>query len=130
MSKPTVHAKSSARKYGGKWEDYIAIHDLMDSSKGAFADNRHRFLTHNAWFIQPNGVLETVFGKILVNSDGREVDVRTIGEQHIMEDFGFIPTVQDWGESVPIQGWMNGRGLPPSLRSSRKLSSEAEAVSD
>lgn len=130
MSKPVIHAKSSARKYGGEWRDYIGIHDLMDSSKGAVADNRHRFLTHNAWFIQPDGVLERIFGKVIQNSEGKDVIVRDIGEQHILEDFGFIPTVQDWAEAVPIQAWMNGVGAPPSLRAARKLSKETEAISD
>lgn len=50
MAKPIVHAASSARRYGGVPEDYLELHDLMDSSKSAFPDNRHRALTHNSWF--------------------------------------------------------------------------------
>jgi hypothetical protein len=42
MSKPYYHALSSAKKYGGEWQDYMEIHELMDSSKAAFPDNRHR----------------------------------------------------------------------------------------
>ena len=42
MSKPWIHALSSSRKYGGKPEDYIEIHNLMDSSKSCMGDNRHR----------------------------------------------------------------------------------------
>lgn len=60
MAKPLVHAESSARRYGGIPEDYIELHDFMDSSKASFPDNRHRALTHNAWFI--GTVLERVFG--------------------------------------------------------------------
>lgn len=58
MSKPMVHAESSVRKWGGKPEDYMPIHNLMDSSKGTIADSRHRALTHNTWFIGPDGPLE------------------------------------------------------------------------
>ena len=60
MAKPIFHAESSARRFGGTPEDYLPIHDLMDSSKGAVADNRHRALTHNAWFL--SNIIERVFG--------------------------------------------------------------------
>lgn len=45
MSKPFIHAISSAKKFGGKWTDYIEIHELIDSSKSVLSDNRHRALT-------------------------------------------------------------------------------------
>lgn len=86
MSKPWIHACSSARKFGGKPEDYLDIHQLMDSSKGAMPDNRHRALTHNSWFLST--ILERIFGVNIKNSDNRDVSVRDIGEQHILEDFG------------------------------------------
>ena len=117
MSKPIVHANSSARRWGGSAEDYLPLHQLMDSSKGTFADNRHRALTHNSWFIAPNGPLELIFGVTITNSEGRKVSVRDIGEQHILEDFGnkFIPSVQDYLQHMQMQDWMNnGRALPPS----------------
>lgn len=87
----------------------------MDSTKGAFADNRHRAITHNAWYIAPNGPLELCFGVTLENSDGRQVPVRSVAEQHILEDFGgFIPTLQDFLMAMEYQPWMNGVGEPPS----------------
>lgn len=129
MSKPYIHALSSAKKFGGTPEDYIEIHSFMDSSKGAMADNRHRALTHNAWFLVT--VLERVrFANSYVaninqltfptitNSDGKRVSVRDVGEQHILEDFKgkFIPTAQDYLAEMEFHGWMqNGRGLPPSF---------------
>ena len=42
MAHPIEHAKSSARRFGGKPEDYQAIHDFFDESKGQVADFRHR----------------------------------------------------------------------------------------
>jgi len=115
MSKPYIHALSSARRFGGAPEDYIEIHNLMDSSKGAIADNRHRALTHTSWFLSV--ILEKVFGVTITNSAGRVVSVRDVGEQHVLEDFGgrFIPTAQDFLESMEFLDWMqNGRGSPPS----------------
>ena len=31
-----------------------------------------------------------------MNSDNKKVPVKTIGEQHIIEDCGYIPSVSDW----------------------------------
>lgn len=114
MSKPYLHACSSARKFGGQPADYMDIHNLMDSSKAAMADNRHRALTHNTWFV--NVILERIFGSTLINSDGGAVSVRDVAEQHILEDYGgrFIPTAQDFLQDIPYQNWMGGKGLPPS----------------
>lgn len=134
MSKPWIHARSSAKKFGGKPEDYIEIHNFMDSSKGCIGDNRHRALTHNSWFISAGGPLERIFGVNIANSVGKLVSVRDIGEQHILEDFGmrFIPTPQDYLQEMEARFWMsNGKDdYPPSFgkiakskrsRSSRKI---------
>jgi hypothetical protein len=121
MSKPWIHAVSSARRFGGVPEDYLAIHNHMDATKSAFADNRHRAITHNAWYIGPDGPLESVFGVTVTNSDGKQVSVRTIAEQHVMEDFGgFIPTLQDFLCEIEYKPWMNGQGDPPSRAKSMK----------
>lgn len=115
MSKPYIHAVSSAKRFGGVPEDYLKIHNLMDSSKATIADPRHRCLTHNSWFI--GHVLEVVFGTTLINSDGKTISVRDVGEQHCLEDFGgrFIPTPQDYLENLPVSPWMlAGKGQPPS----------------
>lgn len=116
MSKPYIHALASAKRHGGTPEDYIDIHNLMDSSKAAMADNRHRALTHNAWFI--GTILEKVFGVTRTNSAGRVYSVRSIGEEHVLEDFKhkFIPSAQDYLSEIPYAPWMQngGKGLPPS----------------
>ncbi len=115
MAKPWVHAVSSARRFGGDAEDYLEIHNHLDATKSAFADNRHRAITHNAWYIGPGGPLEIAFGVTVTNSDGKRISVRTIAEQHIMEDFGgFIPTLQDFLCEMEYKPWMNGQGEPPS----------------
>jgi len=114
MAKPWIHAESSARRYGGIPEDYIEIHNLMDSSKASFSDVRHRALTHNAWFV--GFILEKIFGTVIVNSDGKKISVRDIGEQHVTEDFGlrFLPTAQDYLEELEMKEWMiAGKGEPP-----------------
>jgi len=49
MAKSDKHAESSAKQYGGSSEDYLEIHEMMDSSKSAHADNRHRVIFHSAF---------------------------------------------------------------------------------
>lgn len=116
MSKPWIHAESSARRFGGAPEDYLEIHNLMDSSKATIADCRHRALTHNSWFI--GFILEKIFGTVITNSAGRKVSVRDIGEQHVLEDNGnrFIPSAQDYLQEIEFKEWMlKGSGAPPSF---------------
>ena len=110
--KPYLHAKSSVKKFGGKIEDYINIHDTMDSTKALIADCRHRAIFHTAFGCI---LIERIFGHNITNSDGKLVSTRDIAEQHILEDYhGFIPTLQDFLEGLPVQDWMvNGTGEKP-----------------
>ena len=48
MAHPLKHAESSARKFGGRAEDYLPIHNWFDESKAFLADFRHRALRHHA----------------------------------------------------------------------------------
>lgn len=107
MAHPYHHALNSARKYGGTPEDYIEIHRWFDGSKEHIADFRHRALRHHTEGIF---MAERIFGLTLTNSDGRIVPVRYIGEQHVQEDLGRIPTVADWLERIEPARWMLGRG--------------------
>lgn len=110
---PFIHAQLSVKRFGGVIDDYLDIHELMDSSKAAFPNNGHRVLTHNSWFVVT--VLPKVFGHQRKNSDGRIYNVKDIGEYHILEDFKmrFIPSVQDYLEHLNIQPWMNNGGDVP-----------------
>jgi hypothetical protein len=107
MAHPYHHAISSARKWGGEPEDYQKIHDWFDESKAHMADFRHRALRHHTEGIF---MAEKIFGVTIVNSAGRVVPVRYIGEQHVKEDLGRIPTVADWLSNIKTEGWMLGRG--------------------
>ena len=73
MAHPPQHAQSSARKFGGRAEDYIAIHNWFDASKAFLADFRHRALRHHS-----EGVFlcEQIFGITIRNSEGKQVPVR------------------------------------------------------
>lgn len=104
------HAESSARKFGGRPDDYLALHAWFDATKQHLALPGHRALRHHASGIWES---EQVFGATITNSAGRIVPVRFIGEQHVREDCRCIPTVSDWLKNLPIESWMvNGAILP------------------
>jgi hypothetical protein len=83
-------------------------------------DFRHRALRHHA-----QGIFECerVFGHAIRNSAGRMIPVRWIGEQHVMEDCGRIPTIQDWFRHIRPERWM---GEPPVKLETALLSVEKD----
>lgn len=106
---PVKHAMNSAAKFGGFWGNYIHIHDWFDATKQHTGDWTHRALRHHS-----QGVQQAIkkFGHavtIVVDSDPdniRCVPVKSIAEQHIIEDCGFIPTVKDWLSCIQPKPWM------------------------
>lgn len=103
--KPFDHARHSVKKWGGKPEDYLPIHDFIDCSKAAHPDMRHRAILHNALGCF---IVERVFGHNLTNSEGRLVSTRDVAEQHILDDMGFIPTISDYLKDMPMYDWLGG----------------------
>ena len=108
MAHPLEHAQSSAKRFGGTPEDYLAIHRWFDESKAFFPDFRHRALRHHAEGIF---LCERIFGAVITNSEGTLVPVRYIGEQHVKEDLGCVPTAQDWLVQIRPVRWMYGQRL-------------------
>ena len=107
MANPEIHAKSSVKRWGGKIEDYIGIHELLDSPKETMNNNTSRMLTHNVWFCYK--IIPKIFGYNITNSDGKSVETIDIAMLHVAEDFRmkFVPTVQDYLKHLQIQPWMN-----------------------
>ncbi len=85
-----------------------ALVHIIDESKAFLGDFRHRALRHHAEGIF---LAEKLFGVAIVNSDGNQVPVRYVGEQHVREDLGRIPTAQDWLLQIKPQRWMYGQRL-------------------
>lgn len=116
--KPLLHSKSSVKKYGGSIEDYMPIHDFMDSTKSAMADVRHRAVLHSAFGIF---IVEKVFGTHFKNSQGKDVSVRDVAEDHIIEDLGFIPSLENYMQNMQLQPWMSGTMRNQRNKSYKKL---------
>lgn len=138
--KPLKHAIISTKKFGGIPEDYLEIHTWFDHSKAHIADVRHRMLLHNSFGIW---LCESVFGDIIqksdgsfvrtsyiTNSDGKKIPVRDIGEQHVLDDLGTIPSVDKCFRNMPMDNWMGGpiRGLK--IKKITKVPMTPKAVSD
>lgn len=104
--KPWLHAKVSVKKWGGKEEDYMPIHDFLDSSKACHADMRHRAILHSSFGCF---IAERVFGTNITNSDGKLVSVRDVAEQHIIDDMGKIPNVSEYLDGMPLYDWLGGK---------------------
>lgn len=115
MAHPFNHSISSAKRWGGVPADYQAIHDWFDGTKEHYANWRHRALRHHSLGIYE---AEQRFGTTITVSTGKQVPVRLVGEQHVIEDLGWIPTVADWlralGDPTHIKPWMT-RGVDKSV---------------
>jgi hypothetical protein len=81
----------AARRYGGTPEDYLDIESWMDFTKSQIADCRHRLFLHNAWGIF---LAERILGVTVARaSDGKVLPLRPLLEDHVVQDFGKIPTL-------------------------------------
>ena len=98
MAHPLQHAKSSVRKFGGTVEDYIDIHNWFDQTKSWVGSSYHRMFRHHS-----EGIFECEkkCGMSFVNSDGKTVYTRYVGEQHVKEDcYNHIPSAREWVQAI------------------------------
>jgi hypothetical protein len=121
MAHPYHHSLSSVKQWGGTVADYQRIHDWFDESKKIIADFWHRALRHHAEGIF---MAETIFGSTITLSTGRIIPTRWIGEQHVREDLGFIPSFADWVKAIRPMPWM---GRAQRLEVSLQISNQPAA---
>jgi len=114
MANSWIHAQATARHFkAGKPEDFIDIHQWIDSFKSSVADVRHRAFLHNSqgpFMAQDKfGYVRTVEKWPLGSGKMIEIPVREIAESHIIEDLGWIPSPADWVSCMPCAVWMGGK---------------------
>jgi len=98
MAHPLLHARSSVKKFGGKVEDYIHLHNWMDETKAWVGHSYHRMFRHHSEGIFE---MEKIFGQSFINSDDKVVYTRYVGEQHVKEDcFDYIPSAREWIQAI------------------------------
>ncbi|MBD2019049.1 hypothetical protein H6F43_02460 [Leptolyngbya sp. FACHB-36] len=114
MTHSWYHSIRSADLFGGVPEDYLNIHNWFDETKAFLPDLRHRALRHHAEGIF---LCEQVFGITIENTVRQKIPVRLIAEQHIQDDLGWIPTVEDWLCNLEVQPWMTQTPFQPLKKS-------------
>jgi hypothetical protein len=77
----------------------------MDSTKATHASMRHRIVFHSAFGIY---LVEKILGLTIINSEGKEISTRDLAEQHVIEDLGCIPSLDEWLKKMPEEPWMMG----------------------
>lgn len=91
---PVEHAKSAAAKWGGDYTEYLKYEQWLDETKAWVGESLHRMFRHHSEGIFE---MEKLFGVSFVNSVGKTVYTRYIGELHLKEDLdGYIPSARDW----------------------------------
>jgi hypothetical protein len=98
MSHPYDHSRSSAKKWGGEPDEYLKYHEWFDETKSWIGHSYHRMFRHHSEGIFQ---LEEIFGKFMINSVGKRVYIRYIGEQHVKEDCNnYIPSAKEWMDNI------------------------------
>lgn len=104
MSHYHYHSVSSANAFGGKPEDYHALHQWMDRGRAGTDRLTHRMLSHHTQGIKD---AEQFFGPTITNSQGRQVPTSLLANQHVFEDLGFVPTLDHYLELLQCPRWLS-----------------------
>lgn len=102
MSHYHYHSISSANAFGGNPEDYHKLHQWLDRGRVGTDKILHRMLAHHT-----QGIADAValFGDTITNSKGRNVPTSLLASQHVMEDLGFVPTLDHYIELLRCPRW-------------------------
>jgi hypothetical protein len=114
----------------------------QETTLSAFPDHPRHLSARHSFQLGMNAegifMAETIFGHTLTLSTGRVIPTRWVGEQHVREDLGFIPSFADWVKAIRPEPWM-GRaqkledsleaGNPPDLTSLDPLMTKKQTAS-
>lgn len=84
---PFEHSILSVRDFGGEVNDYLPIHEFLDSTKAHFSNFMHRAILHNSFGMI---LCEQMFGTITRN----KISVREVARRHIEQDMGEVPSIE------------------------------------
>lgn len=115
--KPLQHARITAHRYGGEWQDWIAIHDWIDRSKMIFPSMQHRMFLHSDF-----GEWLTIktHGDSITASDGTTVSTSDLFRDHQVEDLGRIVSLSEWLREIDAEYWKRRRQPPRQLEQIRE----------
>lgn len=87
--RPHRHAQASAKRAGRAWIDDLAIHELIDVTKIAVPDLRHRIVLHHA----------DLGPELIARAFPTRPHAREVACAHVREDLG---------ADVPLRAWLEG----------------------
>jgi len=123
--KPLQHARITAHRYGGEWQDWIAIHDWIDRSKMIFPSMQHRMLLHSDF---GEWLAVRIHGEKIGAEDGTVISTRDLFRDHQMEDLGRVVTLEEWLREIDAGYWTRRRKPPRQLEQIREEPAEGLAT--
>jgi uncharacterized protein DUF6915 len=123
--KPLQHARITAHRYGGEWQDWIAIHDWIDRSKMIFPSMQHRMLLHSDF---GEWLAVRIHGEKIVAEDGTIISTRDLFHDHQAEDLGRVVTLAEWLREIDTDYWTRRRRPPRQLEQIREEPAEGLAA--
>lgn len=110
--KPLQHARITAHRYGGQWQDWIALHDWVDRSKMIFPSMQHRMFLHSDF---GEWLTVQIHGESIAAADGTVVATRELFRDHQVEDVGRVVPLAEWLREIDMEYWQRRRPPPRRL---------------
>jgi hypothetical protein len=115
--KPLQHARISAHRYGGGWQDWIGVHDWIDRSKMIFPSMQHRMFLHTDF---GRGLTGKIHGKTILSECGTAVPTELLFDDHQIEDLGRVVPLSEWLKETDASFWLKRRKPPRRLEQIRE----------
>ncbi len=123
--KPLQHARITAHRYGGRWQDWIAIHDWIDRSKMIFPSMQHRMFIHSDF---GEWLSVRIHGEAIHAEDGTVISTRDLFRDHQVEDLGRVVTLAEWLLEADADYWTRRRKPPRWLEQVKEEPAEGLAA--
>ena len=123
--KPLQHARITAHRYGGKWQDWIAIHDWIDRSKAIFPSMQHRMFLHSDF---GEWLAVKIHGEAIGSESGATISTRDLFRDHQVEDLGRVVPLAEWLREITAGYWTRRRKPPRQLEQIREEPAEGLAA--
>jgi hypothetical protein len=122
--KPLQHARITAHRYGGGWQDWIAIHDWIDRSKAIFPSMQHRMFLHSDF---GEWLTVKIHGETIRSKSGAAISTRHLFRDHQVEDLGRVVNLSVWLREIDADYWTRRKKPPRQLEQIREEPAEGLA---
>ena len=123
--KPLQHARITAHRYGGEWQDWIAIHDWIDRSKAIFPSMQHRMFLHSDF---GEWLTVRIHGEAIGSKSGAVISTRDLFRDHQVEDLGRVVTLAEWLRDIDADYCTRRRKPPRHLEQVKEAPAEGLAA--